>query len=127
MQLVAGDPRRRKCGANRLLIAVHFRRIKMTIAQSQRTLDRGAGGIALHAEGAKPESGQADGLSLQIFHWLLLKAEMRRTRGPSDSYFIGGDRSLLDSLPARPLVNQDRANQDRVRERNGQSDAPMAG
>ena len=43
-------------------------------------------------------------------------------KAAGDGYFIVGDRSLLDSLPARCG-----ANQDQVRERDGQSVAPMAG
>src|SRR3954452_21141544 len=55
------------------------------------------------------------------------KAPARMRKPQAMRYFIVGDRSLLDSLPARPLINQDRANQDQVREWNGQSVAPMAG
>ena len=68
VQIVAGDARGRERGADRLLVAVHFGGVDMAVAEPQRAFDRGAAGIALHAEGAEPEPGQADALGLQIFH-----------------------------------------------------------
>ncbi len=68
VQVVAGDARGRKRRADRLLIAVHFRGVEMAVTKPQPAFDRRAAGIALHAEGAEPKSGQGDALGLQIFH-----------------------------------------------------------
>src|SRR3954454_3426686 len=76
MQILARDVGGGNRGADRLLIAIHFRGVDMAIAQRQRALDRGAAGIALHAEGAEPESRQADALGLQMIHEFPLKMPM---------------------------------------------------
>ena len=55
-------------GADRLLVAVHFRGVDMAIAERERALDRRAADVALHAKGAEPEPRQADALGLQMFH-----------------------------------------------------------
>jgi hypothetical protein len=47
----------------------------MAIAKRKRAFDRRAAGVALHAKGAKPKTRQADALGLQMFHWLLPKAQ----------------------------------------------------
>jgi hypothetical protein len=68
VQIGAGHFRGRQGRADRLLIGVHFSGVEVAVAQIKRALDRRAAGIALHAEGAEPELGQADALSFDSFH-----------------------------------------------------------
>ena len=72
MQVLAGNTGGGNRGADRLLIAVHLGGVEMPVAEPERAFDRGAAGIALHAEGAEPEPGQADATScnsgFQMFH-----------------------------------------------------------
>ena len=73
MQILARDAGGRDRGADRLLIGVHFRGVDVAIAERERAFDRGAADIALHAEGAESEPGQADALGLQLVHRCSLK------------------------------------------------------
>ena len=68
MQILAGDAGRGDRGADRVLVAVHFRGVDMPVAETERAFDRRAAGIALQAKGAEPEPRQADALGLQMFH-----------------------------------------------------------
>jgi hypothetical protein len=55
-------------GADGLFVAVHFGGVDVPVSETERALDGGAAGIALHAIGAEPKPRQADALGLQIFH-----------------------------------------------------------
>src|ERR1700730_1213148 len=68
MQLLAREARCRNGGTDGLLVAVHFRGVDMAVAKAERTFDRRATNIALHAKSAEPEPRQADALGLQMFH-----------------------------------------------------------
>ena len=73
MQVLAGNAGGGNRRADRFLIAVHLGGVEMPVAEPQRAFDRGAAGVALHAEGAEPEPGQAYAtswqiLGLQMFH-----------------------------------------------------------
>jgi len=53
---------------DRVLVGIHLGGVDVAIADRQRTLDRGAADVALHAEGAEAELGHADALCIQMLH-----------------------------------------------------------
>jgi hypothetical protein len=89
MQLVARDAACGNRSADLLLIGVHLRGVEMAIAERKRALDRGAAGIALHAEGAEAEPRHSDALGFESVHGNSLKLLHRHAQDEATRVVMG--------------------------------------